>query len=111
MPKRPINGNGLTMADLLYGDRKQPVEKDLFSDMIQHRVYRKGVQVSSGATPEQIRAMLQPDEFPHLCYDNGYSCISYDEISWESLTKLDRPRNIYLMSKRTGPRQSEVSFS
>jgi len=76
---------------------------------MKHKVIIKGVLQPDTMTVDEIRILAEKQGLqPHTCYDNGYSCISYDRISWEFLAKQDRQRIIYLMSDRPA---TEVSGS
>lgn len=76
---------------------------------MKHKVIIKGIMQPDPMTVDEIRILAEERGLqPHTCYDNGYSCIAYDRISWESLMKEERQRIIYLMSERP---PTEVSGS
>lgn len=76
---------------------------------MKHKVIIKGIMQPDPMTVDEIRILAEERGLqPHTCYDNGYSCISYDRIGWESLMKEERERFIYLMSERPA---TEVSGS
>lgn len=76
---------------------------------MKHQVIIKGVLQPDPMTVDEIRSLAKQKGLdPYTCYDNGYSCIAYDRISWESLMKEKRQRIIYLMSERP---PTEVSGS
>jgi hypothetical protein len=76
---------------------------------MKHQVIIKGVLQPDPMTVDEIRSLAKQKGLdPYTCYDNGYSCISYDRISWEFLASQDHQRIIYLMFDRPA---TEVSFS